>query len=489
MSCTFIVDSFSFVENQQGDRIISVYTPGDKLEKILSQSSLTNNSINFNNSWNQANNFLLHKWLQKKLLTIITPDQFDAAIHKNPFYIINVGSPMIGLNPLVSNLIPESTAQLLRENNAIKILFFSPYDYYEHYIQTWGSCSFHFYCQGINNKICILSLTRYTSTENGRHITNNISNGTENILHYYAVTFLGEILQKQLFKGKSFINDQPMNCTLTHRKNKLFLCLNNAVRNSRLLLLQALHSKNLIAGNIVSKTTEHNMDLSLFASLLNKEQHIHADAALKFLSHANSDSALLALINSNQQSLQTYAGSLVKTIAAHITSNSQPPQRFVDTINQTGSSGNMNYNQYFAAEWYEQTWCSVITETYYQLPDGVESPMITEKTLKPILNCHPFVIFGHAHSHTMLQQLGFKTFEQSWFGLPPDGAVGNRSLLERLSNLIESLERLSNMSNDELSAKWQTIVPDLIFNHNHCRNTDWNKLQIELLTGDRKILE
>jgi len=332
-------------------------------------------------------------------------------------------------------------------------------------------------------------LTRYTSTENGLHITNNTGNGIENIWHYYTIAFLGEILQKQLFNDKSFINDQPMNCTLTHKKNKLFLCLNNVVRNSRLLLLQALHSKNLISGNIVSKTTKHNMDLSLFASLLNKEQHIHADAALKFLSHAKSDSALLALVNGNQQSPQTYAGSLVKTMANHITSNSQPPQRFVDTINQTGNYGNMNYNQYFAAEWYEQTWCSVITETFFNLPAGVESPMITEKTLKPMLNCHPFVIFGHAHSHTLLQKLGFKTFEQSWFGLPPDGAVGNRSLLERLSNLIESLERLSNMSNEELNAKWQTIVPDLIFNYHHCRNTNWYKLQIDLLTGDRKILE
>jgi len=79
-----------------------------------------------------------------------------------------------------------------------------------------------------------------------------------------------------------------------------------------------------------------------------------------------------------------------------------------------------------------------------------------------------------------LQELGFKTFEQTWFGLPPDGWPGNQTLLERLSNIIDRLHWLYSLTYDELTAKWKSIEPDLIFNRNHLLTTNWGEVQIKL---------
>jgi len=494
MKPTIIVDSFSYTINQDGDKILTIDTPGHRLHEILSSSKNLFREINFDNSWTSSNNFLIFQWVKKNLVDIITIDQFDANIHKNAFYLIDVGLPVVGLNSLIPQLFTHSAINLLQKYREIKILFFLPYEYYDHNNYYYFLQHFGVDClkKHLNNKILVLTLTSYVSTMHSTSIAkyenNLLSTFPPNIECIPSITFLGSVMQKQIFSDKPFINQFPETCKVTYKKNKLFLCLNHANRESRLLLLQALHSKNLIQGNIVSKIMNNDLTLELLTWRLHLEKEIYKDETLKKIS-AGEISNITAELRKYSANAISPIIKLIGKIAEDVDNNFKPPQLFVVTINQTGSNGRMNYNQYFAAEWYQQTWCSIITETFIPMPAGVESPMITEKTLKPILNCHPFVIFGHAHSHTLLQKLGFKTFEQSWFGLPPDGAVGNQSLLERLSNLIESLERLSNMSDEELTAKWQTIVPDLIFNYHHCRNTDWYKLQIDLLTGDSKILE
>lgn len=62
--------------------------------------------------------------------------------------------------------------------------------------------------------------------------------------------------------------------------------------------------------------------------------------------------------------------------------------------------------RHYEAEWYNKTNFTVVVETDIDLP-GV---FLTEKTFKPIMYGHPFIIYGQPGSLELLKSLGFKTF-------------------------------------------------------------------------------
>lgn len=56
---------------------------------------------------------------------------------------------------------------------------------------------------------------------------------------------------------------------------------------------------------------------------------------------------------------------------------------------------------------YDRSWFSVVTET-----EMMDRPCrITEKTLKPLLNFHPMILFGNPGSLELVRALGFRTFD------------------------------------------------------------------------------
>lgn len=63
---------------------------------------------------------------------------------------------------------------------------------------------------------------------------------------------------------------------------------------------------------------------------------------------------------------------------------------------------------------YTQTYFSVVSETYGRNSglDGVDNPMITEKTMKAIAMRHPFMIMGEPCSLRLLKTLGFLSYEE-----------------------------------------------------------------------------
>lgn len=56
---------------------------------------------------------------------------------------------------------------------------------------------------------------------------------------------------------------------------------------------------------------------------------------------------------------------------------------------------------------YSDTSFSIISETWY---DYGRTPTLTEKTFRPIINKHPFIIMGARHTCVEIEKLGFKTF-------------------------------------------------------------------------------
>ena len=61
--------------------------------------------------------------------------------------------------------------------------------------------------------------------------------------------------------------------------------------------------------------------------------------------------------------------------------------------------------------WYNSTNFSLVAETLPLMPDGKEQLFVSEKTFKPILMNHPFIVHGSPGTLTYLHGLGFETFD------------------------------------------------------------------------------
>jgi hypothetical protein len=92
---------------------------------------------------------------------------------------------------------------------------------------------------------------------------------------------------------------------------------------------------------------------------------------------------------------------------------------------------------------YERTFISIISET---LMDE-DTLFISEKTWKPIMVGHPFIILGNKDSLKYLKSLGYKTFDK-WIDESYDDILDEN---ERRGAILKELKRLSYLSVDDLS--------------------------------------
>jgi len=67
----------------------------------------------------------------------------------------------------------------------------------------------------------------------------------------------------------------------------------------------------------------------------------------------------------------------------------------------------------YRPEWYNDTHFTLVAECFQYIMDGSEDCVfITEKTMKPIMYGHPFVLLGDPHSLKNLESWGFNTFSE-----------------------------------------------------------------------------
>ena len=67
----------------------------------------------------------------------------------------------------------------------------------------------------------------------------------------------------------------------------------------------------------------------------------------------------------------------------------------------------------YQPEWYNDTHFTLVAECMQEIIDGqYYSVFITEKTMKPIMYGHPFIIMGDKHTLEVLDVWGFKTFPE-----------------------------------------------------------------------------
>lgn len=110
-------------------------------------------------------------------------------------------------------------------------------------------------------------------------------------------------------------------------------------------------------------------------------------------------------------------------------------------------------------EKYENSYLHIVCETYF-----VNTPnqmFFSEKIIKPLIFLQPFVLFGQTGSLRYLKQLGYKTFDpvidESY-----DDIIDHQ---ERFLSAFEQVEKIINMTDDQLNSLLYELSPILLHNY------------------------
>lgn len=124
---------------------------------------------------------------------------------------------------------------------------------------------------------------------------------------------------------------------------------------------------------------------------------------------------------------------------------------------------------------YDNTLFSIVGET----SASSDYMFITEKTMKPIMNFHPFFVVGNPFTLKRLRELGFKTFSDVW-----DESYDNELDMKlRVGMIVEEVKKLCDMNLSELQEYLQKIKNICIYNREHLVNLYEENYKYKQLTS------
>ena len=122
-------------------------------------------------------------------------------------------------------------------------------------------------------------------------------------------------------------------------------------------------------------------------------------------------------------------------------------------------------------ELYDNSYCSIILETLFDC-DGSGGAFLTEKTFKCLKHGHPFVVVGAAGSLASLRDLGYRTFDHA-IDTTYDAVEDNT---QRYLAVRRSIAQIAALTPTELTAWFESVIPDLIHNSELFCRTKWDRL-------------
>jgi hypothetical protein len=117
------------------------------------------------------------------------------------------------------------------------------------------------------------------------------------------------------------------------------------------------------------------------------------------------------------------------------------------------------------AKVYHKFFVEIVCETYYT--GNTFYP--TEKIWRPLVLRTPFIIQGPTNYYNNLRKLGFKTFHEYW-----DEGFGEDPYDYQVKVILETVQRLSKLSNQELNDMYNSMQPILDYNYKHFMNLTVN---------------
>lgn len=129
---------------------------------------------------------------------------------------------------------------------------------------------------------------------------------------------------------------------------------------------------------------------------------------------------------------------------------------------------------------YLKTFFSIVTESYF---DSTSRLFLTEKTWKPILNYHPFVILGQSGTLKYLKKEGFDIFEDI-FDSSYDKVHSKKVRFTMIIEILNDFIKDNNIS--DLKRLRKKIQTRLIDNKNHFWNSFIPKCEEQLYVNLRR---
>lgn len=228
------------------------------------------------------------------------------------------------------------------------------------------------------------------------------------------------------------ILDEISNANILEKKEykKSFLSFNRRWRIHRPCLVGLLYSMKLLDKGFVSlgRSDDHLTWSNIFDTILKLTEE---------------DSELHSLLLNNKNELINL------------------PDLYLDTneliSNPLFIHEKINHND--TVKLYENSYFSIVTETNFF---GHTGRFLTEKTFKPMLYKHPFILLCDPYSLTLLKQIGYKTFHP----YIDESYDNEQNDVKRLKMILNEVNRLSNLSKSELFEFIDDVKEITIHNHN-----------------------
>lgn len=136
------------------------------------------------------------------------------------------------------------------------------------------------------------------------------------------------------------------------------------------------------------------------------------------------------------------------------------PNEFADSYVKT----NEGYNTILpSALHYNNIFIEIVSEFHnarLSQPKAKNINFITEKTFKSIYMERPFIISANPGHYEILKDLGFYTYDQ-WFDL---NFTSNSNFDEHLNSLVNSVKKISKLSDVECQKMFKEMIPTIIHN-------------------------
>lgn len=148
-------------------------------------------------------------------------------------------------------------------------------------------------------------------------------------------------------------------------------------------------------------------------------------------------------------------------------------------------------HSYGDPKFYTESFCSIVIETYSHRPYDF---IFTEKTLKPILFEHPFIIFSNQGCLQQLKEFGFETFSDVF----DESYDKIESSQLRLEAIFKEILRISSWSIEDCAKIYKKLEPrikynkelliDKYFKNSYNINKGWSDAAVRVLNGQVPLL-
>ena len=413
-------------------------------------------------NWAHGNKVQLMRLINGGDISIYSREQMfsiaDEAHYVPTFYVVSISEIGAMFDSDWVHWLPENTVRFLKETG-VPILLSQPGEFGFEWVDVTG---------GEQNKVSQLvlnfdhklareGLTNPVIIHNMSKIYSDLNLHKRSFESVYSRQWIEHVRRPEhLSRGTLTYKDHLDNV----RNKKIFFSSNRAPRESRCVFLLSLIKNNNLDKGFLSFLCEAPANVKV-----DQDQLHNYFTSIKVFS--KTDSPLLEeYLNLTDQALNMLPIELDED----------------EDLKKEHVLINRSLNHYRLNSLFE-----VVTETHDFTKEIVNAGVLSEKVFWPIANQMPFIVLGHRCNTMLLEELGFKTFDDD-FKVASDPKSNIFDRCEYINQVILKFDSLTEQERfDWLNS--DVIKEKIIHNYNHLINTDWNKDEVAaLVTAFNKLM-